>query len=266
MRTISSRQNPLVRQCREAARADTTAPLALLDGAHLIVAALDAGLTVPIAAVNTGRQHEPELASLIARLHTCGSETVAVTDSVMHAISPVRTPTGIVALATRELTSPESLLPHPFALLIAAVDVQDPGNLGALMRGAEAAAATGLIACGTSAHPLAWKSLRGSMGSALRLPLAVCQCPTDLLRAARAAGLRPIAAVPRGGMAPEAADWLAPVIVFVGGEGPGLPQELIDGCQTQVTIPMAEPVESLNVSVAGALVLYAARRQRMAGS
>ena len=112
--------------------------------------------------------------------------------------------------------------------------------------------------------PLAWKALRGSMGSALRLPLAIAVDTSELLGEARAAGLQTVAAVPRGGQAPDAIDWTLPTILLLGGEGQGLSHAVVEASDVSVTIPMAEPVESLNVSVAGALLLYAARQQRAA--
>lgn len=265
MRTISSRQNPLVHQFRDVADAtESDSPLVLLEGLHLVATALDAGLPIPVAAVANAELDDPEFAALIARLEQHGTDVVTVGASLMDAMSPVRSPSGIVALAERLLSSPHALLRHPAPLVLGAADVQDPGNLGALVRSAEAAAATGVIAAGLSANPLSWKALRGSMGSALRLPVAAALDAAELAAEAQTAGLQTVAAVPRGGQAPEAIDWTIPTLLLLGGEGPGLPHPVVDVCDTAVTIAMAAPVESLNVSVAGALLLYAARQQRAA--
>ena len=96
----------------------------------------------------------------------------------MDAVSPVKTPSGVVALAQRPQSRTGRCMPGPRALVVAAVDVQDPGNLGAIIRVAEAAGATGFAAAGGSANPFGWKALRGSMGSALRLPIASELTPT----------------------------------------------------------------------------------------
>jgi TrmH family RNA methyltransferase len=104
--------------------------------------------------------------------------------------------------------------------------------------------------------------VRGSMGSVLRLPVATGAAPEALLKCARKFGLRAIASVPRGGEQPDSVDWRAPSVLFVGGEGPGLTPETIAACDVRVTIPMQPPVESLNVAVAGALLVYEARKQR----
>ncbi len=265
MRTISSRSNPLIRQFRDVAdAADPESPLVLLDGVHLVTTALDARLPMPVAAIADVELEDPEFVALIARLEAAGTDVVAVSTTVMDAMSPVRSPSGVVALVEHVLSSPHALLRTPKALVLAAADVQDPGNLGALVRSAEAASASGVIASGLSATPLSWKALRGSMGSALRLPVAIAVDTLELLGEARAAGLQTVAAVPRGGQAPEAIDWTLPTILLLGGEGPGLSHAVVEASDVSVTIPMAEPVDSLNVSVAGALLLYAARLQRAA--
>ena len=264
MRTISSRQNPLVHQFRDAATGRTAGTsLVLLDGPHLVATALDAALPMPVAAVMDAELDDPEFADLVARLEACGADVAVVTSNLMAAMSPVRTPYGIIALAERRLADATSLLAAPSALVLVAADVQDPGNLGALVRAAEAASATGVIASGLSADPLSWKAMRGSMGSALRLPVASALDTRDLVTAAQAAGLQTIAAVPRDGVDPDAIDWRRPTMLLIGGEGPGLPLGVIEAAGLCVTVPMAAPVESLNVSVAGALLLYAARQQRV---
>lgn len=264
MRVISSRQNPLVQQFREAAAGSSRGSLVLLDGAHLVATALDAGLPIPAAAITDAELDDPEFASLAARLEASGTDVAVVTSHLMDVVSPVRSPSGLAALAERHMADLSALLATDRALLLVAADVQDPGNFGALVRAAEAASATGVVASGLSADPLSWKALRGSMGSALRLPVASAVDTGEVAALARRAGLRTIAAVPRGGVDPGAVDWRGPVALLLGGEGPGLPHAVIEAADVRVTVPMAAPVESLNVSIAGALLLYAARTQRAA--
>jgi TrmH family RNA methyltransferase len=100
------------------------------------------------------------------------------------------------------------------------------------------------------------------MGSILRLPVASGLTIDGAVRCVRAHGGRTIAAEPRGGRDPDAVSWRGSVALLLGGEGPGLSAEVAADADDRVTIPMASPVESLNVAVAGAILLYAARRQR----
>jgi len=95
-----------------------------------------------------------------------------------------------------------------------------------------------------------------------RLPIAASLTTHQAFTLMRTSGVRTIAALPHGGLDPDAIDWRGAVGLWIGGEGPGLPAELVERCDTQVTIPMAPQVESLNAAVAGALLVYAARRQR----
>jgi TrmH family RNA methyltransferase len=260
MKTISSRHNPLVRTFRTlAATPDPEGRRLLLDGVHLVQEARAAGLELETVAAVDGRS---EAAGLAAELRHSGVDVIAVTDSVMSALSPVRTPSGIVAIATRPSIDIADISAHPRALVLVAVNVQDPGNLGALVRAAEAGGASGMIVCGASAHPFSWKAVRGSMGSALRLPIASEPRVISALARCRDAALRTVAAVPRVGRVPDAIDWRPRIAIVIGGEGPGLTDDVIQACDDRVSIPMRPPVESLNVAVAGALLVYEARRQR----
>jgi RNA methyltransferase, TrmH family len=104
--------------------------------------------------------------------------------------------------------------------------------------------------------------VRGSMGSVLRLPIAAVQSVDDVLSCMKKNGVRTIAAVPRDGVEPGEADWRGRVGLLLGGEGPGLAPDVVAASDQRVTIPMQPPVESLNVAVAGAILVYAARQQR----
>jgi TrmH family RNA methyltransferase len=120
---------------------------------------------------------------------------------------------------------------------------------------------SGLVAAGASADPFGWKALRGSMGSALRLPIATASAD-EALDLARAAGFRIVAMAAHGGRSLFTMDLNGPVAALVGGEGPGLPPEILARADETVSIPMRAPVESLNAAVAAALVAYEAFRQR----
>ena len=268
MRSISSRQNPIVRTFRElAAEPSADGTRLLLDGAHLVQEARAAGLAIEIAAVAASHAaNGSETARLADALARDNVRVVTVTEPVMKAISPVRTPSGVVAIVSRRPTAVAQICRHPDALIVAAVDVQDPGNLGALLRAAEAGGATGAVVCGKSASPYSWKAVRGSMGSVLRLPVAAGVAPEALLSRARTFNVRSLATVPRDGLAPDRVDWRGRLLLFVGGEGPGLSRDMIDACDARVSIPMQPPVESLNVAVAAALLVYEARRQRVLAS
>ncbi len=273
---ISSRQNRLVARFRAVAHGDRGSML--LDGLHLVADALAAGVPIEAAMVDhDALAHHEDLAELVRRLEEAGVQVSVGAASVMGAVSPVRSPSPLVALAPRPAPSPARLFITPTRragddrqrlelamarpLVLIACDVQEPGNLGAMVRVAEASGASGFIAAGQSADPFGWKALRGSMGSVLRLPV-VAQSTEEALRTARAYRCTVAAAVPRDGRTPEGTDLTGPTALLIGGEGGGLPRALIDEAEERVTIPMQDPVESLNAAIAAAVILYEARRQR----
>jgi TrmH family RNA methyltransferase len=260
---ITSRQNPLVARFRDAARGEPDGVM-LLDGAHLVGDAVSAGIAMQIAAVTSESMEAGDLQELITALGGQGVEVTLVSASVMDAMSPVRSSSAIVALAERPAMAFAQLFGRGMPLMVVAVDVQDPGNLGAIVRVAEAAGATGVVAAGASANPFGWKALRGSMGSALRLPIVTGSAADAALAAARGGGCRIVAAVPRDGRPIFEADLVGPLALFIGGEGQGLPAALAGAADERVTIPMQAPVESLNAAVTAVLILYEARRQTMA--
>lgn len=157
------------------------------------------------------------------------------------------------------------MTPEP-ALLVLAVDMQDPGNVGAIVRSAEAGGATGVALAGSTADPWGWKALRAAMGSTFRIPIVSTRDAQALCEELRSAGVAVLATVPRGGVAMASVDFRAPTALVIGGEGAGLPPELIECADARVSIPMKPPVESLNAAVAAALLVFEARRQREVSS
>ena len=144
------------------------------------------------------------------------------------------------------------------------VDIQNPGNVGAAVRAADAGGATALLATGTTADPYGWKALRGGMGSTFRIPVVHHPDVTDLIAQARRAGVRVIAAAARGGESLYTADLSRPVLVLLGNEGSGLYPAVAQSADDIISVPMRPGVDSLNVAVTAALVVYEAFRQRSA--
>jgi RNA methyltransferase, TrmH family len=264
MKRLSSRQNPIVRAYRQLAQdPDPIGGRLLLDGAHLVREAHAAAL--PFESVVIAQSHldrETEEGALAQSLQRAGVEVASAGDQVFAAVSPVRTPSGIVAIAHRHPTTTQAILTQARLFVMVVVDVQDPGNLGALIRVSEAGGVTGLIAAGDSANPFSWKAVRGSMGSALRLPVARDPSIDAVMQAIQKSRAKVIAAVPRDGHDPDAVDWSGRIALLLGGEGQGLRAAVIDATDERVTVPMEAPVESLNVAASAAIMIYAARRGR----
>ena len=264
MRSITSRQNPVVARFRALAdTADPTGARVLLDGVHLVRDAQESGHAFEIAAVSSSRMaSETEEAHVAQALASSGVEVVQAPDAVFAAMSPVRTPSGLVAIATRRPASASEVCAVPNAFVLVAIDVQDPGNVGALVRTAEAGGMTGMFVTGASANPFSWKAIRGSMGSTLRLPVVGGMTTASVmtcLQERRHPHRRRRAARRRGSRTPStgAARWRSSSAA----KAPGSPTRSRSDCDALVSIPMAARVESLNVAAAGAILVYAARRQ-----
>ncbi|HUE89541.1 MAG TPA: RNA methyltransferase [Vicinamibacterales bacterium] len=257
MAQITSRQHPIVRAFKSAALGEAGV---LLDGWHLLHDAADAGIDISIVAITDTPHDAANLALLEALARS--AEVVVVSQPVMNALSPVRTPSGVAALARATPCALDDVLTPAPGLVVVGSDVQDPGNAGAIIRSAEAGGATGVVLTGGSADPWGWKALRAAMGSTFRLPVLR---HADVLRAGdelRQRGLRVLAAVPQGGIPMHRVDLGPPTALILGGEGGGLTNEVLLLADQHVTIPMQAPVESLNVAVAAAVLVYEARRQR----
>ena len=243
-----------MRRCRAAASGDDHDAV-LLDGEHLLTEALDAG--VPIALVLT----DGRAPALVARAHATGAAVYEGTASVLAAASPVRSPSGVVALAQWHTTRVVDAMAAPDACCLGLVGVQDPGNVGSAIRAVDALGATGALILDGTADPRAWKTLRGSMGSVFHVPVGE-GTTAEALAEARHAGLTVIAAVARNGTPLMNVDLVGPCLILVGSEGAGLAPDVVDRADARVTIPMRGGVDSLNVAVTAGIVLYEARRQR----
>lgn len=281
---VTSRQNAIVKRFRDLARdsraaapVGRTAPHGagghageiLLDGEHLVQEALACDIPVELAAFSdrqVGNVLSP-LARLAKDVRKHGGRAILVTEEVLAAISPVQHPSGVVAIGRARATDVRVVFaacrdagPH-LPLVIVLAGLQDPGNVGAIVRAAAAFGAAGVVAIEGTANPFSWKALRGAMGGTFRLPIAARGTASDVITAAQEEGVRIVPAVPRGGTPLPQLDFTLPTAIVVGGEGAGVSTAILAAAQQSVTIPMRAPVESLNVAVAAALVLYEAARQ-----
>jgi TrmH family RNA methyltransferase len=257
---ITNRQHPIVQTCRALVRGRGDAGAVLLDGEHLVAEALRAGLRIRSLLMRAGA--DP---TFVGRVRASGAEVYEVTDPVLEAASPVRTPSGLVAVAEWRYADLAATVTPPPALAIGLVDVQDPGNVGGAIRSSHALGATGVITIGQTADPGGWKALRGAMGSTFRLPVAR-ETLADVLASARTHGLRIFATVASKSTPIDAVDLTRPALVLLGNEGAGLSPEIAEQADEHVTVRMRSGVDSLNVAVTAAVILYEARRQRaMAG-
>lgn len=257
-RTLESVKNPAVQRFRDAATG--AGELMLAEGVRLVREALDAGLQVVEAAVS------PRLGDddLRQRLQQTAGSFLDCTDAVLQRMSALESPQGVAVLLARPVYADEDLLRGDLSpLVVVAAGLRDPGNLGAVLRTAEAAGATGCIALRGGADPFRDKAVRGSMGSVFRLPVRHGVESVEAIEFARRHRLQIVVADGGGRRDHTAVDLRRPSLLVVGAEAAGVPAEWLRAADEHVRIPLKAPVESLNVAVAAGVVLFEARRQRL---
>jgi TrmH family RNA methyltransferase len=256
---IRSASNPLVRKLR-ALKEKGGGDLCLIEGPTLLEEALAAGIEVAEAVLSPRFARTDRGTRLMKAL----GRARLLEERLISSLSEVETSQGVLALARRPRFEEDALF-RPEPMVVVAVGVQNPGNLGGLLRTAEAAGATGAYLTGGTADAFSWKALRGSMGSAFRLP-HVRTAIGDVLASLRARSVRAIATVSGpDGARYDAADLTPPAALLFGNEGSGLPDDFAARADLRVSIPLLGQVESLNVGVAAGVILFEAARQRRRG-
>jgi RNA methyltransferase, TrmH family len=252
---VSSRANARVKQLRAAfqGRARLSGGLVAIEGDHLLEEALLSGMVLKTVFVSEHR----DIPHMVPR----GVEVMRLTEEVFESVVETQSPQGVAALIVPPVHKLTDVLKSTTPLILIAAGLQDPGNLGTLVRSAEAFGAAGVIT--TPGTVSAWnqKALRASVGSVFRMPVvgATAEEIADL----KANGVTLMAAVGgTGATAAQHVDFTKSCALLIGNEGSGLAAEWMKLADERVTIPCPGPVESLNAAVAGSLLLYEASRQR----
>jgi RNA methyltransferase, TrmH family len=253
-----------------------------VEGVRLVEEALRSGY--PVQAVlfsESGERHHERLAPLIDRPEIA-IPVLRTTDRLFEGVADTEHPQGVAALVQPRAATLDDLLRTPdqacSPLLVVLAGVQDPGNVGTILRTASAFGATGAVTAASgqsgTASPFSPKALRASAGAALHLPILPGMSLPTLLTQLRIAGVRTLASVAHdrdgdgagnGGdfvLAPWEVDWCEPMALLVGNEGAGLPEEVERSADARIRIPIASGIESLNAAAAAAVLFYEAARQR----
>ncbi len=234
----------------------------LIDGVKMVEEALrgHAGVSLVVAAPSLVRRHGKALLKL-AEDQSC--EVLWVSEKVLDSLSESKTPQPVMAVVDMQEQSDDTLLRHPSGIIVVAHQLQDPGNLGALIRTCEAAGAAGIAVTPNTVDPYNAKTVRASMGSILRLPMARINDASRFAQKCKEKGFQTVALALDGGTTHFESDLRKPTAVFLGQEGSGLPDEILRDMDQRVRIPMADRIDSLNVAVSAAVFLYEVFRQRM---
>ena len=264
LRRISSRQNTLLKEMRRAfAQAEPTPDgFCAIEGVKLIEEAIRSGLK--LRTVVFSGSGASQAGRLLPQLKA-QVETILVDDDVFRGAVSTDSPQGVAALVQLLEHSLTDLLKPKAPFLVVAAGLQDPGNLGAIQRSAEAFGATGMVLGENTVSRFNAKAIRASAGSAFRLPCAAANTQ-DILCQLRSHSVRLVGTSSHKGTPLPEAGLRGPIALFIGNEGTGLSGELLHEMDELVSIPHASKVESLNASIAASVILYEAFRQRVAGS
>ncbi|MGH9744629.1 MAG: TrmH family RNA methyltransferase [Candidatus Acidiferrales bacterium] len=282
---ITSRENRWLRIFRAALRGTGPAedePIGV-EGRKLVEDALRGGLEAEALLLRESGERELDPILRAASASEAGvprTRILRTTDKLFASVAGTEAPQGVAALfrapiwefddILRGAPDPEGALPSDSALIVVMAGVQDPGNVGTIVRSAEAFGATGAVAARGTADPWSPKALRASAGSALRLPLLRGIAIPVLLAQLKMAQVKIFAASGHAGHASSPAakaaetypDLRGACAIFIGNEGAGLPAEVLHSADGTISIPMRSSVESLNAGVAASVVLFDAARQR----
>ena len=278
---LTSRDNRWLKEFRLALRGGLETPSGSVgvEGPRLVEEALLSGCRIrAVLFSESGERHRARLAPLVDRPEM-GFPILCTTDRLFAGIADTEHPQGVAALVEPERAGFDDLLRVPpgacSPLLAVLAGVQDPGNVGTILRTAAAFGATGAASTASgqsgTASPYSPKALRASAGAALHLPILSGMSLPILLAQLKVRGIRILASSvhePTGAreplVAPWQLDWCAGVALLIGNEGAGLPEEVERSADVRIRIPMSGGVESLNAAAAAAVLFYEAARQRNA--
>ncbi|MBI2682103.1 MAG: RNA methyltransferase [Acidobacteriales bacterium] len=260
IRRITSRQNSLLQAMR---RAFHKAELTIeggcaVEGVRLIEEAIRSGLKLHAVLFSaSGLRHADKLLPQLP----AKTETVEIADDVFGGVVDTETPQGVAALVHLKTFSLDDLFTGAAPLVVVAAGIQDPGNLGTVVRSAEAFGASGVVMTEGTVSRFNQKVIRASAGSMFRLPTVTAKAGEVMARL-REKRVVLVGAASHKGNSLEKVDMTRPTAIFIGNEGAGLPKQFLDSLDERVSIPHSQKVESLNAGIAASVFLYEAARQR----
>lgn len=261
---LTSKDNSTIRQLRSLSDAKhrKKEKSFLIEGLKMVEEALrdELGVLLVIATPSLLQHHGKGVLKLAESRQ---KPVLWISDKVMDSLADSKTPQPVMAEVGMKQHSEESLLADDRELIVIAHQLQDPGNLGTIVRTAEAAGASGVAMVSPSVDPYNPKAIRASMGSIMRVPVIATADAAQLIEKCKARSFQTVATVLTGSRLHFDIDLRKPTVVILGQEGGGLPPDLMSAVDYQVRIPMAGTIDSLNVATAGAVMLYEAVRQRI---
>lgn len=235
----------------------------VIEGVRFLEEALDTAWPLDAAFLSPRLENTDRGQRLLNRLKLTGLPLMQVTDGVMRDLADTENPQGVIAIA-RRMEDPQLMVPsHPRTDLVLLVDgLQDPGNLGTIIRTADAAGLGSMVLLKGTVDLYNPKVLRATMGSLFHLPLIQAANREEVVSAFMGAGYALVVGDPSGDSEPSRVDFTGPTLLVIGNEARGTSPDLLKQARWRVRIPMPGRAESLNAAVAAGILMYEALRQR----
>ena len=261
VKQITSLTNPIVKDIRGLALAKNRkeSGLFLAEGLKLVADAVEAGWTIRTLVHASTVMSQPLVQRLSATAHAKGGSVIAVSEAVLEKISRRDNPQTVLGVFEQRLTAADAIRPVGHDVWVALEAVRDPGNLGTIVRTADAVGASGVILVGNTVDPFSVEAVRATMGSIFAVPLARATM-AEFARLARRWPGTVVGTHLAGKADYRDADYRGPVLLVMGGEQAGLTADAAALCKTLVKIPMAGKADSLNLAIATAVMLFEIRR------
>lgn len=257
MKAITSRDNPAYKAMHRLVSKSSerkATGMSVLDGAHLLAAFLDSGRTPEEVVVDRAGAEDPEVAELVRR--SAPAPVMQLSDALFKSLSTVDSPTGVIASVR---TPQPGAVPADAPLVLLLENIQDPGNVGTLLRSAAAAGAGHVLLSPQCAFAWSPKVLRAAMGAHFALNILE---GADLVAFVERYKGTAIALMGREGTSLYDLDLRGPCAFVIGNEGAGITADLAQGAKVRAMIPTTRQVESLNAGIAGSVALFECMRQR----
>ncbi len=262
VKEVTSLANPIIKDIKALAnkkdRDETRSFMA--EGLKLVIDALELGFEIKTLVYAKNVKDKPQVVQCATKTVARGGLVLEVSEKVLSSITRRDNPQMVVGIFTQRWTSLRDLKPQAGETYVALDRVRDPGNLGTIIRTADAAGASGVILVGESTDPFSMETVRATMGSVFAVPL-VKASPADFLAWKKTAGVQVVATHLAGAVDYRTIDYKKkPVVLLMGNEQSGLPEELAREADALARIPQAGRADSLNLAIATGVMLFEARR------
>ncbi|MDK1376980.1 MULTISPECIES: RNA methyltransferase [unclassified Sinorhizobium] len=262
VKEVTSLTNPIIKDIRSLAqkkhRDETRSFMA--EGLKLVIDALDLGWKIKTLVYAKAAKSKPQVEQVAAKTVAKGGLVLEVSEKVLSTITRRDNPQMVVGIFEQRYRALKDVRPEDGETYVALDRVRDPGNLGTIIRTADAAGASGIILVGETTDPFSLETVRATMGSVFAMPVARASAE-EFVRWQKAAGVRVVATHLAGSVDYRTIDYRSkPVVLLMGNEQAGLPEELAREAGALARIPQAGRADSLNLAIATGIMLFEARR------